>query len=217
MESVVVAGQQFERRGNGDFRAWMSFLDAAQELFSWECATLDHYDADTDRVTSVAASDTIDGKLMQCEPSPDPAPSPLARSVLVGGKTRLVLRKADEGTSNATHMFGDKSRPSKSLMLAPIRMGARTVGILSVQSYRINAYKKADLDLLQLFADHVAAALNRIKAEEKRREAEERLEEQAALLELTPDAVMVRSLDDRIIYWNKGAERLYGWTKQDVL
>ncbi|MGZ4964965.1 MAG: PAS domain S-box protein, partial [Limisphaerales bacterium] len=191
-------------------------LDAAQELFSWECATVDLYDADTDIVTSVAAMDTIDGKLVRCAVSPDPSPSPLARSVLLGG-ARLVLRKADEGTNNTTNMFGDKSRPSKSMMLAPIRMGGRTVGVLSVQSYRVNDYTKADLDLLQVFADHVAAALNRIKAEEKRREAEERLAEQAALLELTPDAVMVRSLDDRIIYWNKGAERLFGWTKQEVL
>lgn len=191
-------------------------LNAAQELFSWDCGTLDLYNSETDRITSVAAMDTFDGKLLPVEPTSTEIPSPRARSVLVGG-AQLILRKEHEGADKTATMFGDKSRPSKSLMLVPIRMGTKTVGILSTQSYRVNAYTKSDLDLLQLFADHVAAALNRISAEEKRCEAEDRLAEQAALLELTPDAVMVRSLDDHIIFWNKGAERLYGWTREEVL
>jgi PAS domain S-box-containing protein len=50
-----------------------------------------------------------------------------------------------------------------------------------------------------------------------RRAAEERIHEQAALLDKTQDAILVRDLNHRITYWNKGAERLYGWTVAEAL
>jgi PAS domain S-box-containing protein len=48
-------------------------------------------------------------------------------------------------------------------------------------------------------------------------QAEETLRSQVQLLDLASDSVMIRDLDDRIVYWNKGAERLYGWKKEQVL
>jgi PAS domain S-box-containing protein len=45
----------------------------------------------------------------------------------------------------------------------------------------------------------------------ERRLMEERLREQAALLDQANDAILVRDLGDGITYWNQGAERLYGW------
>lgn len=47
--------------------------------------------------------------------------------------------------------------------------------------------------------------------------AEERAREQARLLDLAADAIMVRGLDDVIVYWNNGAERLYGWTAAEAI
>jgi PAS domain-containing protein len=40
--------------------------------------------------------------------------------------------------------------------------------------------------------------------------------EQAELLELTHDAIFVRSLEKKILYWNRAAERLYGWQKEEA-
>lgn len=43
------------------------------------------------------------------------------------------------------------------------------------------------------------------------------LRNQAQLLDLTQDAIFVRSMDDTITYWNRGAENLYGWTAQEAV
>jgi PAS domain S-box-containing protein len=43
------------------------------------------------------------------------------------------------------------------------------------------------------------------------------LREQANLLDLTHDTVFSRGMDDAITYWNRGAEELYGWTREEAL
>ena len=51
----------------------------------------------------------------------------------------------------------------------------------------------------------------------ERKLAQEKIAEQAALLEKARDAIMVRGLDGEILYWNSGAERMYGWTRQETI
>ncbi len=52
---------------------------------------------------------------------------------------------------------------------------------------------------------------------EQREKAETVIREQAALLNITKDAILVCDLDYRIMFWNNGAEQLYGWTDKEVI
>ncbi len=51
----------------------------------------------------------------------------------------------------------------------------------------------------------------------QRERDEERLREQAALLDHARDAIIVHDLQNQILFWNKSAERLYGWTANQAI
>ncbi len=50
-----------------------------------------------------------------------------------------------------------------------------------------------------------------------RKQAERKITEQAALIDIATDAIFVRDLEDRIVFWSQGAERLYGWSGDQAL
>lgn len=49
------------------------------------------------------------------------------------------------------------------------------------------------------------------------KKAEEKIREQAALIDITTDAIFVCNLDKQILFWNQSAESIYGWTTAEVL
>lgn len=51
----------------------------------------------------------------------------------------------------------------------------------------------------------------------ERKLGEERIRQQASLLNKTQDAILVCDLNYRILYWNRGAELMYGWKTEEVL
>ena len=51
----------------------------------------------------------------------------------------------------------------------------------------------------------------------ERKERLEKMEDQASLIDLSPDAIIIKRMDDTIIFWSKGAEEIYGWTKEEVI
>jgi len=49
------------------------------------------------------------------------------------------------------------------------------------------------------------------------KESEARLREQAQLLDLAHDAIVVCDLAGRVRFWNRGAQSLYGWTAEEAM
>jgi PAS domain S-box-containing protein len=47
--------------------------------------------------------------------------------------------------------------------------------------------------------------------------AQQKISEQAALLDIATDAILVRDFQSQVLFWNKGAERMYGWLSTEVI
>lgn len=151
-----------------------AFFAAADRLWRWDAGVLDLYSSHDGIARPVLHLDIVDGvrKELPEELVPSPAPPKLLHIVQHGAE--LILRRPGETDPGNFHPFGDTARRSASLMLVPIRTEFETVGVLSVQSYRPDAFDANDLQTAQALADYCAGALERIRIEGALQESEAR-------------------------------------------
>jgi two-component system, cell cycle sensor histidine kinase and response regulator CckA len=90
-------------------------------------------------------------------------------------------------------------------VLESLRMSASALSIKGESTSADGSNDLLDLSNLVRQQVHLRAA------------AEQKIREQAALLDTANDAIYVCSLDGTILYWNQGAERLYGWPSSEAL
>ena len=94
-----------------------------------------------------------------------------------------------------------------------------TVGTLEHDAFaavrlRRNVYYSVALVLSLLVVGGVIVGVQLLSRNERARQT---LREQASLLDKAQDAILVTDLERRLTFWNKSAERLYGWTAAEVL
>jgi PAS domain S-box-containing protein len=97
----------------------------------------------------------------------------------------------------------------------PVSREGRTVGAL-VSFTTARSLESEDVRLLQVVAEDVAYALERVDAEVRRRRAETELAKLAAIVEFSNDAVVSKDLESRVESWNAGAERLFGYSAEEM-
>jgi len=108
------------------------------------------------------------------------------------------------------------------LRIAVFALSAVLVGSLGLRRQRMEDALRLSRHELEVKVEERTADLTRSNQQLRgeiaaRRRAESTLREQAALLDLTHDSVFVRDEQGVILYWNRGAEELYGWTKAEAL
>ena len=188
--------------------------DTAHELFSWDSCNLDLFDKATDTVYPLLNIDTIDCQLVDVTAAiPTRKPTPRSRRMIDLGP-ELTLRPEPVKFDDDSIPFGDKSRPSASLMGVPICHAETVIGLLSIQSYSPGAYDDSDLRDLQALAAYCGEALNRVRTEESLRKSEERYRE---LFENAKDAYYVHDFSGRYISVNRAAEKLAGHPRAEII
>ncbi len=138
-----------------------------------------------DRVTNTLSFPVLydEGK-RYTEPTGPFNPTSSTGKVITTGETILKMLTSDElaATAKTKSAFGNVGRLSASLLYVPLRVGVQTIGVLSIQSYQINAYSTDTVHLLNNVANQVAIAIQNARLFS---EARARAQREQTLREIT--------------------------------
>ncbi len=130
---------------------------------------------------------------------------------------RLAFSADTEQDADFYWQAAAQKRGYKGVICLPLRDAKRTFGLLGLYTAEILQPNEAEFKLLQELAEDLAFGIGHLRSETERKQAEGRVAEQAALLDRANDSIMLRDLHHRLLYCNQGAERLFGWSKEEVL
>jgi len=152
------------------------------------------------------------------------------RRFLNGEKSILMLRTKEELEEGITYQktLGKENKMSASLMAAPLLSRGQVIGLISAQSYTLNAYDESDLRLLEGIANQVSIALENSRLytsaqeeikERERIEMELQKERDFAVqvMNTLGQGVSVSMLDGNYEYVNPSFARMLGYEPQDMI
>ena len=151
----------------------------------------------------------------------------IALHALAVGRAYTGIAGPADSTSESMLLAGVRS-----VLCAPIFVRGRAVGCFYVTCRQVaGLFGEEEERLADFIATLAGAALENAEgfaelrrlndaleeriAEGKR--AEKHIQEQAALLDRAQDAISVHDLEGRVLFWNRSAERLYGWAAVEAL
>jgi len=103
-----------------------------------------------------------------------------------------------------------KSLPRiRSELAVPIKIRNKVLGALNIESRRLNAFDKQDLELLEILAAHAAVAINGLKEKENAKRKSKQL---TALMKATTEIVSAKDLRSRLKVIARAVNSL-GWRR----
>jgi PAS domain S-box-containing protein len=122
----------------------------------------------------------------------------------------------------------EQHQPFRAVLAVPMIWQGAVTGVIDIVRYEEGAvFSEVDLALLSMFANHAAIAVENTRLYEqaqgeiaKRMQLEQQSEERRVYLEsmlaCTPDAIVTLDARHRVLEWNPGAERLFGYTLEEA-
>ncbi|MBX9613115.1 MAG: PAS domain S-box protein [Burkholderiales bacterium] len=134
---------------------------------------------------------------------------PVARAIR-SGEMVVVPDLAHNDTTDERRKQAAKARGYRGLIALPLMEGDRTFGVLAMFYAEEADLPARELAVLREMASNLAYGISALRARAMVRE-------QAKLLDKAHDAIVVRDLQGRVVFWNQGAERLYGWSSAEAI
>jgi len=108
-----------------------------------------------------------------------------------------------------------KRQDIKSVLVLPVYVDGELSGFIGFDNVvQTGKWSDEDLALLRIASEIIGRALDRQWAEDALIENEEKFRMISASAE---DAILMMDNDGRISFWNKAAERIFGWSEEEAL
>ena len=101
-----------------------------------------------------------------------------------------------------------------SLIAVPLQIGDRNLGVLFNFNRKKTAFSRRQLDTLSLIGNLAAVEISSKQTAERLRKAKEALE---GVINCSPAAIVSLNREARLTLWNKAAEEIFGWKKEEVI
>ncbi|MGH7773243.1 MAG: PAS domain S-box protein, partial [Candidatus Binatia bacterium] len=97
---------------------------------------------------------------------------------------------------------------------APVMSKKRVIGVIVVGSRRFHKFSKREIDLLKAFGSQLGVALENAHLYDEVTKGKVYIEN---LVENAGDAIISTDMEDRILTWNRGAEVIFGYSKEEAI
>ena len=134
---------------------------------------------------------------------------PVARAIR-NSEVVVVANLAHNETTDEGRKQAAKARGYRGLIALPLQENGRTFGVLAMFYFEEADVPARELAVLRELSSNLAYGISALRARALVRE-------QAQLLDKAHDAIVVRDLQGRVVFWNQGAERLYGWSSGEAI
>jgi PAS domain S-box-containing protein len=96
----------------------------------------------------------------------------------------------------------------------PLQAGGEMLGVLNIESTRLNTFDAGDVTALQIVADQVATAIRNARLYHEAQREKRYLE---SLIHNSPVAIVTSDLRGVIMSWNPAAEQLFGYCQAEAV
>jgi len=188
-------------------------VTVADDLIGWEACIVSDYSAKEDLLHNLVGYDVIDGKRTALTMENEPfTPTGISKKVLQQGEL-LILRDQDYKPPMGSHTFGDKSRPSQSMIFAVMRGITGITGVISLHSYTPDAYDEEDLQTLKSLANHCSNALDRTRAQQALNIREKNYRNAITFAGAVP--YQLDYITKTYVFMGEGIKAITGWSAEE--
>lgn len=105
------------------------------------------------------------------------------------------------------------SGETRSYIGIPLKSGESVLGLLDCISQEVRTFTKDELELLETLANAGAIAIEKARLHQ---EAQQSLNFFRSIIEDNADAITILDCEHKIIQWNAGAEKLFGYSEKEA-